>query len=475
MINIRKLSLMKKITRKIRSRKKVLQCTFYGMIAGFFVGAIGTLFQIFIEWLSKQSTTFFHVFDQNFFLQVISSIIFSVIFVVIPVCIVRYFVPKASGSGVHEIEGILEDKRTMCWWKILLAKFIGGIMSLSSGLVIGREGPTIQMGGAIGQAVSKLLKLDDEYMHILVAAGAGAGLATAFNAPLAGILFVIEEMRHQFRFSFKAFQTVTITCVVADITLQVILQANGYDIKQLMGIDMTAYTPPPLSSFWIFLMFGVIFGVLGVVFNKFLLETLNFFTKRSGFHYWKWVIIVASMTGALVVIFPKITGGGYNVIPEALHGNISIEMLVILCLLRFLMTLASYGTGVPGGIFAPMIALGTIFGMFFGIIMHTLFPALIPDPQVFAVAGMSALFAATVSAPLTGIVLVVEMTTNYALILPLILTCFSATIAAGFMHAQPIYSTLLSRTIVLSKRKSLYLNNTGGFMPLWLKNILKYK
>lgn len=461
----------KKIPRKVRSPKKVMHCTIYGGVTGIVVGTVGALFQIGIEWMINKNHSIFHLLSGHLILQWLFSICFSTLFLVVPLLIVRNFVPEAAGSGVHEIEGVLEDKRSMCWRRVLPAKFIGGIMSLSSGLVLGREGPTIQMGGAVGQFVCRLFRLNTEYAHILVAAGAGAGLSTAFNAPLAGILFVLEEMRHQFKFSFKSFQTVMIACVVADVMLQIILQGNGYDIRKMMDIDMTTYNAPPLSSLWLFVIFGAVFGVLGVFFNKFLLSSLNFFARRSGINFWKWIILIGVSAGILVMVFPRITGGGYAVIPEALHGNLGLLMLIIICVSRFVTTLASYGTGVPGGIFAPMIALGTIFGMIFGVVAHFFFPGLIPDPQVFAVAGMSALFTATVSAPLTGIVLVVEMTMNYALILPLILTCFSAAIAAAFMNSQPIYSTLLSRTMVLAKKRDLYLNNAGTLVPFHIRKI----
>ncbi len=443
---------------KVHYPKDVLRSTVYGAIVGVLVGSIGALFQLCIHWILAGQQAAFTALQDNLFLLCLFSMFFSSMFLILSLVIVRRMVPEASGSGVQEIEGALEGVRELRWWRVLPAKFIGGVMSLSSGLVLGREGPTIQMGGAIGQLVKSVFRLNNDYAHVLIAAGAGAGLATAFNAPLAGILFVIEEMRRQFKYSFQSLQTVIVACVVADILLEALLQTGGYNIRQMMDIDMTAYNAPPLSSLWLFVVFGAIFGALGVLFNKYLVHSLNFFAKRSGFDFWKWIILIGAATGLLIVFLPHVVGGGYKVMPDALHGEIALSALIALFVLRFITTLVSYGTGVPGGIFAPMLALGTIFGMFFGIVAHALFPDLITNPQVFAVAGMSALFTATVSAPLTGIVLVVEMTMNYALILPLIVTCFSATIAAIFMGGSPIYSTLLSRTLVLAKRKKLYLS-----------------
>ncbi|WP_440615776.1 H(+)/Cl(-) exchange transporter ClcA [Cysteiniphilum sp. 6C5] len=388
---------------KVHYPKDVLRSTVYGGIVGVLVGSVGALFQLCIHWILAGQQAAFMALQDNLFLLCLFSMFFSSMFLILSLVIVRHMVPEASGSGVQEIEGALDGVRELRWWRVLPAKFIGGVMSLSSGLVLGREGPTIQMGGAIGQLIKSIFRLNNDYAYVLIAAGAGAGLATAFNAPLAGILFVIEEMRRQFKYSFQSLQTVIVACVVADILLEALLQTGGYNIRQMMDIDMTAYNAPPLSSLWLFVMFGAIFGALGVLFNKYLVCSLNFFAKRSGFHFWKWIIVIGAATGLLIVFFPHVVGGGYKVMPDALHGEIALSVLIALFVLRFVTTLVSYGTGVPGGIFAPMLALGTVFGMFFGIVAHTLFPDLITNPQVFAVAGMSALFTATVSAPLTGI------------------------------------------------------------------------
>ncbi|MFZ9035972.1 MAG: H(+)/Cl(-) exchange transporter ClcA [Francisellaceae bacterium] len=443
--------------KKIHDPHAVFIASLLGAITGILVGFVGGLFQIVIHWMGVAQSYIIHSLDSSLWLKCLISAFVSTLFLVLSLIIVRRFAPEASGSGVQEIEGVLVDKRSMRWWKVLPVKFFAGVLSLSSGLVLGREGPTIQMGGALGQMVQKLFRMDNDMAHILIAAGAGAGLATAFNAPLAGVLFVIEEMHSRFRYSFRSIQAVIIACVCADIFLRLMLEAGGYDIRQMMDIDMTAYGEPSMASLWLFVIFGIAFGGLGVLFNRYLVRYLNFFSSKSGFDFWKWIVLVGITTGILLVVFPDIVGGGYHVIPRALHGDLTLTLLISVFVLRLFTTWTSYGTGVPGGIFAPMLALGTLFGMFFGILANLLFPDLIPNPQIFAVAGMSALFSATVSAPLTGIVLVVEMTMNYALILPLILTCFSATITAIYFGGTPIYETLLARTLVLARKKAVYL------------------
>jgi chloride channel protein, CIC family len=437
------------MTKNLHHPHEVTKLVILGAITGLIVGSIGAVFQISIIWIEHTKGIFLSSIIYPI-LQYFLAALFSTIFLVSALVIVRRFAPETAGSGVQEIEGILEHKRTMRWYLVLPIKFFAGILSLSSGLVLGREGPTIQMGGAVGKMMQSIFRLSAEHTHILIAAGAGAGLAAAFNAPLAGILFVVEEMRQQFNYSFKSLQTVIIACVCSDIMLLVFM-------GQASDIPMIQLRAPELSSLWIFVILGILFGIMGVIFNKYLIRFLNFFMLLDRKRFWIFIVAIGIGAGILSAAYPNAIGGGYTVIPIALQENMGLSALLILFVLRMLTTWTSYGTGTPGGIFAPMLALGTIFGILFGMIVTFFLPGIVQDPAIFAVTGMSALFAATVGAPLTGIVLVVEMTMNYALILPLILTCFSATIAAHFFGGKPIYSTLLGRTFVLAHRKTLYL------------------
>jgi len=203
---------------------------------------------------------------------------------------------------------------------------------------------------------------------------------------------------------------------------------------------------------WLFLIFGAIFGLFGFVFNRLLVATLNFFAGLRGWSYVLTGLYVGAFIGFLGWLFPDTIGGGYEVISQALGSKIPIATLLILFIARYGTTVLSYGSGAPGGIFAPMMALGTLFGMWFGHVAHVWFPGLVAHPGIFAVAGMGALFSATVGAPLTGIALAIEMTGNYQEILPLILTCMVATIVAHGLGGRPIYTVLLQRTLDLAKK-----------------------
>ncbi len=430
----------------INEREQVRFLLFAGILLGVLVGAVGSIFQISIIWFSGLRNNFLGLFGGSELWQWPATIIFTTVLIVLSIWIVRRFAPEAAGSGVQEIEGVLDNKRILRWHRVLPVKFIAGSLSLSSGLVLGREGPTIHLGSALGKMLSKRFLFKSEHTHILIAAGAGAGLATAFNAPLSGVFFVIEEMHTQFRYSFKSLQCVIVTCVVSVVVLRIFM-------GQAPDLPMTHFTAPPITSLWIFIIFGAIFGLMGVVFNKYLVVFLDFYGSLKGYHYWGVIIILGIIVGILLKAYPYVVGGGYYVIPQALTYRISTMALFFIFIVRMGTTWASYGCGTPGGIFAPMLALGSVFGMWFGYYASLWFPNMIYEPGIFAVAGMTALFTATVGAPLTGIILVVEMTMNYALIVPLIFTCFSATMISYLLGGNPIYETLLERTLRLEQER----------------------
>lgn len=364
--------------------------------------------------------------------------------------LVRRFAPEAGGSGIPEIEGALEELRPVRWWRVLPVKFFGGMGALGSGMVLGREGPTVQLGGNIGGMCSDLFRLRSaESRHTLLATGAAGGLAAAFNAPLAGILFIIEEMRPQFRYSLVSIKAVFVGVIMASIVYR-LCEDNG------AIIDIGQLRDAPTDTLWLYLLLGVLFGAVGVAFNRLIFTMQDRFQRLHRGRTTAWVLwgsVLAGLCGVLGMLLPQATGGGITLIPAFSGGEYSALMLFGLFILRTLVTLCCFASGAPGGIFAPMLTLGTLLGTCFGQIAIAWFPAWHLEAGTFAVAGMGALFAASVRAPLTGIVLVLEMTSNYQLILPMIITCLGATLAAQFFGGKPLYSSLLARTLAKTPLK----------------------
>ncbi|HKS32625.1 MAG TPA: H(+)/Cl(-) exchange transporter ClcA [Enterobacteriaceae bacterium] len=364
--------------------------------------------------------------------------------------LVRFYAPEASGSGIPEIEGALEDLRPVRWWRVIPVKFFGGMGTLGAGMVLGREGPTVQLGGNIGRMVTDLLRVKHgEARHSLLATGAAAGLAAAFNAPLAGILFILEEMRPQFRYNLISIKAVFIGVIMASIVFRIF---NGE--SPVIAVGQLAHAP--VNTLWLYLILGMLFGLVGVMFNRLVFLFQDFFQRIYAGRNGRAIAtggLIGGGCGILALLYAPGAGGGFELIPEAVNGDFTFYALLAMFLIRLLTTLLCFCSGAPGGIFAPMLALGTVLGTAYGVGVADLFPAYGLDPGTFAIAGMGALFAASVRAPLTGIVLVLEMSDNYQLILPMIITCLGATLLAQFLGGKPLYSSILARTLARQEQQ----------------------
>ena len=356
------------------------------------------------------------------------------------VWLVRRFAPEAAGSGVQEVEGALDGLRPVRWQRLLPVKFGAGVLSMASGLLMGREGPTIQMGAALARMLSDRFRVSPEHAHVLLAAGGGAGLTAAFNAPLAGMLFVIEEMRPQFHYNAISVQAVLIACAVSDVVVRAML--GGGHVLPMAPLPGTG-----VDSLWVFPLFGAAVGLVGVAFNAALIGAVDRTARLTDWARVGLGALVGAVVGWLSLELPHAAGGGERVIEQALGGGIPTAVLLLLFLGRFALTIASYGTGAPGGIFAPMLALGTLFGLGFGQWVQGWAPGWVEHPQIFTVVAMGALFSATVRAPITGIALAVELTGQYEQLLPIILTCVPATLVAHALGGLPIYTVLLERLL----------------------------
>lgn len=410
------------------------------LLLGVLTGCVGSGFQ----WaIVKVEQGLAIIISQSSYLGISSALLSSLLsmgLVYLSWFMVKKFAPEASGSGVQEIEGALEHQRTIDWKRLLPVKFTAGIMTLSAKMVVGREGPTIQMGGNLGKMLGDFFNIPRHRCDTLIASGAAAGLATAFNAPLAGILFVIEEMRNQFNFNFTNFKMVAITSLMATITTQWLIGSEP-------AIKMHVYTTPQLQSLWLFFLFGIGVGFAGLLFNWMIMQSL---ALKDRFSFWGeriYVLTIGAFVGVLAYSYPPIVGGGYDIISQSLTLTPTTDVLIIWIFMRFLTTILCYSTGVPGGIFAPMLALGTLLGLASFYLLDVILPNSSIQPGMFAVAGMASFFAATVRAPITGILLVVEMTRNYSLILPLLVSCLTSTTVMQLAKNPPIYLQLLRRTM----------------------------
>ena len=412
-------------------------------VVGLITGVLAVFFRGMLNFAERWRDELFHLGHQ-FWWGLPVAIAFGALAAGVGVALVPLLAPEAAGSGIPHLKSVLHRLRPLRWKRVLPVKFVGGFLAIGGGLTLGREGPTVQMGGAVGQMISEKMGATARERQNLIAAGAGAGLAAAFNAPLAGLVFVLEEVQRDF--APGVFAVAFVACVTGDVVSRVLL-------GQLPVFHVQQFETPPLSSVVLFLILGVLCGGLGVLFNRCLLGTLKLFTRARG---WKPGALGALVGAALAVVawyFPTTAGGGHELVEATLAGKVPLAEIPFLFVARFGMTMASYATGAAGGIFAPLLVLGAQIGLAVGEVGQMWMPASVPNAAMFAVVGMAAYFTAIVRAPLTGIVLIVEMTGNYNLMLPLLIACFCAYIVADALGDAPIYEALLRRDLTRAQEK----------------------
>ncbi len=351
---------------------------------------------------------------------------------------VFYYAPETSGSGIPHLKAVLHRFRDLSWIRVLGVKIGSGVLAIGSGLALGREGPTVQMGAAIADGIARAMRVSPADRLTLTAAGAGAGLAAAFNAPLSGLVFVLEEVQRDFR--PMVFGAAFVAAAAADVVSR---SVSG----QLPVFTVPSYAMPPLQALPAFALLGIIAGISGILFNRCLLDTLDLMAPVP--RAWKLVgsAAVGAAAGLIAWFNPIAVGGGHELAETALIAKTMLTAIPSLFILRFALTITSYGTGAAGGIFAPLLALGALLGLGFGHVAHFLAPTMTAEPALFAVVGMAAYFTAIVRAPLTGILLITEMTGSYAQMLPLLASSFFAYATAELLRSLPIYEALLEQDL----------------------------
>lgn len=255
-------------------------------------------------------------------------------------------------------------------------------------------------------------------------------LAAALHAPLAGIVFIIEDLREEFDFRFHSLQAVILAVVAATI-----VSAGVFGQQPLL--ELPEYAAPPLSSLWLCLLLGVVIGAFGVGFNRLLVSGLRCFRDLPQRRPWSGSLAMGAMIGVMLWFMPSAVGAGERILLLDIAQAHTVAGLLALIAIRTALLVASYSTGVPRGLYAPLPALGTLVGLAFGEIAAAALPAMGIAPGVYAIAATGALFAASVRAPLTGVAIVVELTGKIDLMLAIIVTALSATMVAEGLGGRP--------------------------------------
>jgi CIC family chloride channel protein len=352
--------------------------------------------------------------------------------------LVRRISPQAVGSGIPHVEAVLNEQLPEAPFRIIPVKFIGGALAIGAGLALGREGPGVHMAATLGHLVGKIFRRNWPDCRVLLAAGAGAGLATAFDAPIAGGVFVLEELVRRFELR------VAIAALGASATAISVSRAILGDAPDFL---LPTLVPPGLPIRALFFVFGALAGVMAVIYNRVLLQTMATIDRLDHWPVEGRAALIGAAIGGFAWVLPDLVGGGDPITERTLLGVGTLAMLPQVFILRLALGSLSYSAGTPGGLFAPMLVLGAQFGLFFGLACQLAFPDLHVQPEGFAVVGMAALFTGIVRAPLTGIVLATEMTADVTMLLPMLCACAMAMLTPTLLKDPPIYDSLRERTV----------------------------
>jgi CIC family chloride channel protein len=352
--------------------------------------------------------------------------------------LVRRISPQAVGSGIPHVEAVLNGQLPEARFRIIPVKFIGGVLAIGSGLALGREGPSVHMAATLGHLVGKIFRRGWPDCRVLLAAGAGAGLATAFNAPIAGGVFVLEELVRRFELRI-AIAALAASAAAISVSRSILGDAPDFHLGAL------AAPGPAIRP--LFFVFGALAGLVAVVYNRALLQTMATIDGSRRLPVEARAGLIGASVGCLAWFLPDLVGGGDPITQRTLLGAGTLTALPLVFLLRLALGAVSYSAGTPGGLFAPMLVLGAQFGLFFGLAARLAFPGLDIQPEGFAVVGMAALFTGVVRAPLTGIVLATEMTADVTMLLPMLGACAMAMLTPTLLKDPPIYDSLRERTV----------------------------
>lgn len=352
--------------------------------------------------------------------------------------------PMCTGSGIPQIKGILQGDMSMKWFSVLWSKIIGGVLAIGAGMSLGREGPSVQIGACVGQGLSQTSRRTGFESRILMTAGAGAGLAAAFNAPLAGVIFGLEEMQ----------KTISPALLLTGITASITAATVTEVVFGMSPVFSMGYLLPlPLNLFDVLVVAGIVIGLLGRLFNIALAYSLNTYSRLrlSGM---KKPLVPLALAGILGFVLPEILGGGNLLVDSLVVTDYTIGFLCLLFAGKFLFTMICFGSGVPGGIFLPMLVLGAAGGAVLAklLVLAGLLPAMYyADIIVF---GMAAYFSSVVKSPVTGSILILEMTGSFQHMLALLVVSLTAYVISDLTGGRPVYDELLDRALGKSKKNS---------------------
>ncbi len=440
------------VSKKMRvTYRFYLASIFIGIISGF----VCVTFRYLIYWADNIRISLFKTnnfsdfqrilnhgstFHETLFLIIKYLILFllTILFLNIIYRLVQKF-PTTSGSGLPQTKALLEKKMEYkSPFKNILAKFFGGILSISSGLSFGREGSSVQMGSLIGYIFGKSFKVENDNQNYLIAAGAGAGISAAFTAPLASSILILESLKNDYTEDLKKLTISTLLSgLCAGIIAILFFPTNIYSSILIVKPELKEY-----QMLMILIIMAIIFSILGKLFsNLFIFIKLHY--ERFQRKYDKRYIILAALIVIITFFYPSLVGGNQIFTIEIIENN-SYSLFFNLLMLAILATLTiiSNATGFPGGLFIPLLSMGGLLGKIFCIALAHFDIISLSNTGYFVLIGMSVFFISVVRTPLTGFILISEMTGNYDIMFPTLVVGILTFIFTEILKVRPLDNIL---------------------------------
>jgi CIC family chloride channel protein len=414
-----------------------------GLLGGFCAVGFRLLIRLLNEvFWGEGQYTIAYIYGLPFWWKILAPVVGGLIVGII----VYHFAREAKGHGVPEVMEAVAVQGGRIRPRVVIAKMFASGVCIASGGSVGREGPIVQIGSALGSTIGQWLKIDQQRLRTLVGCGAAAGIAGTFNAPVAGALFAVEIIVGDF--GVAQFSPMVISSVAATVVSH-----------RFLG-DFPAFEVPPYTlvhpgELFAYAAMGILAGLAALAFIRSLYGCEDFF-DRLQIHPALKTALGGALIGTIGIWLPHIFGVGYEAINEALNGTILWYVMMILVLVKIAAVSITIGSGGSGGIFAPSLFVGAMLGGSVGTVVHTLWPEATALPGAYALVGMGAVVAAGTHAPITAIVIIFELTNEYQIILPLMISCIIATLLATRLQRSSIYTLkLLRRGIDIYKGRAV--------------------
>ena len=424
---------------EIARSKIILQAVMVGLISGLLV----VFFKVSISKLFEFIQNFISQFDLSHKLLIFPLI--TTLGGLISGVLVFKFAPETKGSGIPFVKMVMARMGNITRVRTIVVKFLAGVEGIGTGLSLGREGPSVQLGAGAGALVGKIFKMKGTDQGKLIAAGAGSAIGATFNAPIAGTIFVLEELVN--KFSASLLFPVLVATVTASSVARHFLGNNPSFTIPYITHDLS------FEGISVCIILGIVAGFLGVAFAKIIYKNNEFFEKMDKIPNWLKPAIAGFGIGVIGIFIPYVLGSGNLSVDLLLQHKLALSVVVLVFAVKFFVTPFCFGSGAAGGIFLPMLMLGSFLGYIVASIFNMF--GFHVDVVVMAMIGMGAFLASVARTPITAVVMVFEMTAGYTHILPIMLSAAIADLIAEKLNHRPIYASLIVNQVKSPEAKLL--------------------